>query len=231
MYGSKEQEELNLLGEKGWKLISVKKIKRCGTIIYYLRKKKIENKITTISPSYLDVNWLKTNCQMIHYFGLGFIQVKLTDRMRMHFYTKELPAIISKEEIHNHRYGFSSKILKGTLKQEAFSTCYGNDYIWEQESCQEGVICETPPIPCSIFCRETCVYKAGESYYIDHETFHRVESDYAITFITRGDYQKKFAEVIRPVGATKICPFSQKVDEIKLWEIVEKMLNNENHSS
>lgn len=34
----------------------------------------------------MNIDWLKANSTMIHYFGLGFIQVKLGDLDRVHFY-------------------------------------------------------------------------------------------------------------------------------------------------
>ena len=174
--------------------------------------------------NYLDLTWLKNNHQMIHYFGLGFIQIKINDSQRMHFYSKELPAIIPKEEIHNHRYNFNSKIIKGKFKQEIFDVIEGHDWILEQESCNENKPIISNSKKCNVVISSSHTYCEGSEYYINHQTFHRVEADYAITLLTRSGYEKDFAEVIRPINFTKICPFSQKIDEQNLWNVVKNML-------
>lgn len=174
--------------------------------------------------SYLNIDWLKQNHQMIHYFGLGFIQLKIDDRCRMHFYTPELPPIVSEEDVHNHRYNFDSKILKGEFTQELFHVIEGNSHIREHESCKEGVEAATVGTPCGIILASAHTYFTGSSYFINHKTFHRVIAKNCITLLNRGSYKKDMAEVIRLVDAKKICPFSQKVEEEQLWEIVERML-------
>jgi hypothetical protein len=51
----------------------------------------------------IKLNDLKEKCKMIHYFGLGFIQIKIDDTYRLHFYTNKLPKILHEEEVHNYR--------------------------------------------------------------------------------------------------------------------------------
>lgn len=173
---------------------------------------------------YLKINYLKNNHKMIHYFGLGFIQVKIDDFKRMHFYTKELPSIMSIEDVHNHRYNFKSIILKGFLHQNLYQEIPGNDYIKEQESCKEGYACTSEPKECNIKSIATQFFTTGSEYSIDHETFHQVDSGNCITFIIRSNYKKEFADVIRKKDSTKVCPFSKKVPENDLWLLVEQML-------
>lgn len=49
--------------------------------------------------------------------GLGFIQVVLPGNQRLHVWHPELPrrACYEHSSIHNHRFGFVSRVLKGTL--------------------------------------------------------------------------------------------------------------------
>lgn len=172
----------------------------------------------------LKIDWLKQNHQAIHYFGLGFIQVKLNNEYRLHFYCEELPPIIGEEEIHNHRYNFTSVVLKGQLIQDIFQLIPGDKYILEDESCQEGCHPTTAPTFCDfkLLCSNT--YNQKSDYFIDHETFHRVNTDNCITMLSRSPYKKEFAKVARLKDAAKICPFSQKIAEPELWQIVEHML-------
>lgn len=173
----------------------------------------------------LEIDWLKTNYTKLHYFGLGFIQLKLDHTHRLHFYTNKLPVIISKEEIHNHRYNFCSQIIRGSLKQELFQITQNNTHTIEDESCQEGIKPEKHfSLPCGILLTSKHRYCEGSEYWIDHEVFHRVESDDCITYLTLSDYLKKSAKVVRPANTQKVCPFSKKVDEKDLWEIIANMI-------
>lgn len=182
-------------------------------------------KIDICEDPVLEMDWLRGNCKSIHYFGLGFIQLKIDRRSRIHFYTPELPPTTPEEDIHNHRYNFRSTILKGSLHQECFRIKEGGySHIREFESCREGVCSVHPPSFCDVERIFASTHAAGTSYSIDHEVFHRVSAEECITRIDRGDYAKEFAEVIRPSGERKVCPFAKKVPEDRLWSIIESMI-------
>lgn len=179
-----------------------------------------------------NIDWLKSEAAMIHYFGLGFIQLKLKDpSVRIHFYTKLLPPIVAEEDIHNHRYGFKSYIIKGEFTQELFLPVRVTDtdqedssYVIEKESCKEGQTADVYGYCESFKSIHKAKYAKNSNYHLDHETFHRVSSTDAITLLHREDYKKDAALVARPIGGTKVCPFSQKIEEPRLWEIVEECL-------
>jgi hypothetical protein len=169
---------------------------------------------------------LKENTTKIHFFGLGFIQIKLGDTYRIHFYNKSLPAITAEEDVHNHRYDFTSTVFSGEFSQEIFAVDSGDTYVLEMESCKEGVSANSEPKICGIKKMMTQTFTQGSSYHISHEVFHRVKSDNAITFLKRGEIKKDFAEVIHERTAPKVCPFSKKISEEELWNIVGKMLED-----
>lgn len=149
--------------------------------------------------------------------------MKIDEVSRMHFYTAELPAIVD-EGIHNHRYDFKSTILKGEFEQQLYQAVDGDDYIREYESCKEGVEAVQPGVPCGIFWTGTHHYQAGSSYSLNSKTFHEVYAKWCVTLVERASPVHQYAEVIRPKGSPKVCPFSQKVEEARLWAIVEEML-------
>lgn len=167
---------------------------------------------------------LKNNCQKIHYFGLGFIQIKLTPEYRIHFYNKKLPAIIGDEDVHNHRYDFNSKIFAGSFHQEVFQLTDGDTHILEQESCKEGESSQSVAKVCGIKQIMTQDFTVGSEYSVDADMFHRVAADFAITFLKRGEVKKEFADVVREKTALKVCPFSKKIPENELWDMVDEML-------
>jgi hypothetical protein len=181
----------------------------------------------------LMIDVLKQKCTKIHYFGLGFIQLKLGETSRLHFYTGELPAIVPQEEIHNHRYDFRSVILRGALKQTFFDATFSQQNPTHEcvfESCKPpGQESEPEPLslPCQIEKLASVTLLSGSEYRIDHNTFHRVEAlGECITFLERSKIRKQFAQILRPIGAEKVCPFSKEVPEAQLWEIVEQMLGS-----
>lgn len=69
----------------------------------------------------LDIKFLRGLGVIPHYFGLGFIQLKLSEHWRIHFWMPSWPTIPGAEtEFHDHRYDFISKVLHGRLEQEVF---------------------------------------------------------------------------------------------------------------
>lgn len=172
----------------------------------------------------LTTDWLKKNHQLIHYFGLGFIQVKINDTVRVHFYHKDLPSITPEEDIHNHRYDFISTILLGSLHQEIFKITEGDTHVKEFVSCDKEKEINPSPSPCGIQSLFSGIHTSGSIYQVTTDVFHRVKSDYCITKIVREKPKMEFAEVVRPNNSVAICPFSKTVELAKLWEIVDNMI-------
>jgi hypothetical protein len=171
---------------------------------------------------------LKEATQKIHNFGLGFIQLKLTEQTRLHFYTLRLPRITPEEEIHNHRYHFNSKVLKGTLHQRLYDVtpCPESDWTMEDESCSQDRVSDKNSIPVKVVQSAKMSLSVGSNYFINYDTFHNVTSTYCITELTRGPIKKAVAQVVRHNGSELVCPFSKVVPEAELWEIVRQMLKS-----
>lgn len=176
----------------------------------------------------IDLQQLKRKHARLYYFGLGFIQLKIDETWRLHFYSPELLAIT--EDTHNHRYNFESKILKGKLKNKLYRVdTREND--WQEfthkitnESCNVEIEAPSLEIPCYSWLDKETVYKEGDSYTVNHNDFHRVEATNCITLLKRSEYTKEFAQVVLPKESEGICPFSKRVEEDKLWKIMEEML-------
>lgn len=174
------------------------------------------------------LEYLKENHTKIHYFGLGFIQIKIDDNLRYHFYHPELTAFVGDEEIHNHRYDFISTILAGSLTQQKYDLYVdGTPYthIVTQESCNpnyEGGKTYRGVIAAKGRCD---TFTAGQSYTILSKEYHTVKTDFAITKLYRGTVKHDFADVVRPrFGPEPVCPFSSKMTEDECWSHVEDCL-------
>lgn len=174
----------------------------------------------------LNIDFLKLNCQRLYFFGLGFIQLKLNNLERIHFYTNAFDKTATVEEIHNHRYNFESTIVKGVLVQELFSYQMDNkgNYWITKETCNPATKQIFDKHLCTIKLIQRQTFSAGQSYWIDHNTLHRVESNDAITYLKRSCYMKNEADVVYPVDLVKTCPFSVHISDDELWEVIRSMI-------
>lgn len=176
----------------------------------------------------LTIDFLRGFERIPAYFGLGFIQLKLNDTERLHFYHKDLPVLV--EEPHTHRYNFTSYILQGRFNQRIywFSENPTGDHVYENETCdpyQEISVSERTYGYLHQLLESD--YSEGDSYTIDVNTLHTVKaSDNAITFLRRGTPFKTYAGVIRKVGIQKVCPFSKPIPENECWELIDDMISS-----
>lgn len=171
----------------------------------------------------LNLNYLKDNHERLYYFGLGFIQLKLNETHRLHFYHPSLPRLV--ETPHNHRYDFLSRILSGEIVNTRYELREGASHLLVKETCTEdGRKPEFTPAPVSIRVSDERAHGAGDCYFMPHEQFHTVEAKECITLLSRSPYKKEHAEVLSKVGAPDICPFSKKIPEETLWELIEEMI-------
>lgn len=172
------------------------------------------------------------------YFGLGFIQLKINDNERFHFYHPSLLPIINiEEEVHNHRYDFVSEVLIGELNNKIyhFNPLITGQYMKEYESCNANTILSKEEKNFTIGNLELFSYikiNKGEKYFMDHRTFHTLETSLCMTKLHRSEYFKKYAEVVKPLYGESICPFSLKLSENDCWNIIEQVMlqNNDTNS-
>lgn len=174
----------------------------------------------------IDLKFLKENCKMIHSFGLGFIQIKLNDTQRVHVYTPKVKITTHPEEVHDHRYDFTSEIIKGSLTNEIFQIVQGDDFVLTEENCSPNKNAKMVPkkTPCGVKLISSATMETGSKYFMDKDTLHRVETNRCITFLTRESTLKDFAKVIYPKNVELSCPFSVNKPEDELWKIVEEEL-------
>jgi hypothetical protein len=160
------------------------------------------------------------------WFGLGFVQLKLTHQTRVHFWHPECTKDIPPEEIHDHRYDFTSKVLFGELVHNVYGFEYNTRGKFEmfEESCEPGK--RVDPLPIfrgDIVQLGSYTLTAGSSYTFKKDQFHNNESRKAVTFLTRGEVEKDFAHVIRPRNGIRVCPFSVQKSPAECWSIIEDL--------
>lgn len=192
---------------------------------------------TGVPACYRDPVWLRATGAVPHYFGLGFIQLKLESErspvfgtdIRMHFWVPALSPITEAEEVHNHRYDFFSTVVAGSLVHETWqfeSHPSGQTEIVEV-SCKPGVPADPEPLGRGtphLTGRYTLA--TGSSYFFPHTGFHRtITTQSAVTLLERGPIRSQNALVLRPIGAASVCPFSKTVDTDALWALIAEALS------
>lgn len=183
---------------------------------------------TTRLADFLDLGWLKTHSKLIHFFGLGFVQIKLNDLERLHFYHPDFKGFV--EEPHDHRYYFTSNVLKGSIKNTIWKIAdIGEPAIVKYESCKK----EKNTVPNSYETHRECIgsfiINEGSGYFIDDNTFHQVcrqGNKPCITYLVRGKPTKDFARVLSAPSMIELCPFSQNLPDDELWKIVKECLDD-----
>ena len=174
----------------------------------------------------LDIDYIKKNQIRMYNFGLGFIQVLFSDVARAHYYTDKIPNI--NDEIHNHRYNFISKIVKGHFIQKKFSLTPGDTHVLTNETCNKEKELENKiSIPVGVKLLEEKHYTKGDEYSIFFNEFHSV--DYVgdtITVLNRSSIITDYAQVIFEKDKDKVCPFSNRLNEKELYEIIESVIES-----
>lgn len=174
---------------------------------------------------YLDTDFLRRNHEMIHFFGLGFVQVKLDFNIRMHFYHPNIAPIIHVEEIHNHRYDFISTILAGKLTQETFTIQTGiSDYFMVEENYKEEKIEKPQKLDVIVIPDGVRHFRKGDNYTCLSNQFHRVSTDFAISRIYRGNILLENASVIKSKQGDSAFSSADPLSTDECWEIVDSCI-------
>jgi hypothetical protein len=179
---------------------------------------------------YLDIARLKTLGKP-NYFGLGFIQLKLNAVERLHFYHPDVMPILDQEEIHDHRYDFSSTVIKGALMNTLYtyeSVCFAEYGLYEV-SCKKDDVGKEPAFlgECMIHRLADFTVETGQTYNLTRDVFHRIEYPVpTITFLRREHIFKENARIIKAIDAPSVCPFSKVMDEDEIWEVIEKIIES-----
>lgn len=170
-----------------------------------------------------------------HYFGLGFIQLKIDETTRMHFWHPDLDGSDFEEEVHDHRYDFTSTVLVGELTNEVYQFVPDVSHRAKHEmafvSCEPGHdgTNNSPPMGATghLIHGGTYTMVAGSRYTFLNHVFHRVRAQRAVTLLERSPKISQYARVVRHKGAAVHCPFATPIAVPRLWEMIDDLLLSE----
>lgn len=169
--------------------------------------------------------------QTISLHGLGFIQVKLPNNKRLHVWYPGLPSRIDAEylAVHNHRFSFSSCILKGVQINQRFDVTPndGGDFRRVSHDGPRSVVGGRESRMAErvdIRGQKLETYTAGETYCMDELEYHQTSSSGpVITLMTKLTEGGIHASSI----ITRDSEFEQsfnrfQLSEAVLWTFVRK---------
>lgn len=117
--------------------------------------------------------------ETISLHGLGFIQLVLPGNQRLHVWHPELPRRKCYEfsDIHNHRFSFWSRILKGTQVNQRVDIELVKDGSHSVIShngprSERGGRISQPVAQCNVYRSEKQYYKPGDSYFMNIHEYH-----------------------------------------------------------
>lgn len=178
--------------------------------------------------NFLDVDYLRSFGVKPHWFGLGFIQLKLDETYRMHFWHPALSANVPEEELHDHRYDFTSRVLRGrtTHRVFRFDRAEGGDHSMHLVSCKPGDGHEPEFVAAGNVVEAGCyTMEEGSIYRFPHDQFHRIEANECITLVRREAVVKDMARILKPTDE-HVCPFSVTMSEDVLWRHIAELVED-----
>lgn len=165
-----------------------------------------------------------------HYMGLGCVKyVFRGGSQAYHFYCDKAEILV--EDIHEHRFGFTSTVKKGTLKNYIYEV-HGTDpestLQVERGECKPGAerIVEVANANVVEVC--TFVTDPGQSYTLHQTTLHRIEciTPKVVTLINRKELVEPMPRFITDAANPSVCAFSKPKSEKECWEIMEYTLDD-----
>lgn len=176
----------------------------------------------------INLDALRATGAVPHWFGLGFVQLKLDEDRRLHFWHPSAGQITPEEELHDHRYDFTSRVLAGEMIHEVWDwhPDADGDHEMLEVSCKPGVAANPEPVGRGwVTMSGRHAMRQGESYSFKAGLFHRGSAHRAITFLTRGPVVSDMARVIHPIGMPSVCPFSAPRTEAECWDMIADMVD------
>ena len=172
--------------------------------------------------------WLREHGENIRVHGNGFLQLDLPSQNRLHIFSHpDLPAQRVSTHIHDHRFAFRSRILRGRLANICYRMVpsrYPTHRIYttkprigeDTELVDTGIVGELVAIMADI-------HLAGENYPMPPKVFHEtMTNELTVTLIEKYNPIEHEPRILAPIGIKPDNDFTRyDVDPLTLWAIVK----------
>jgi len=177
--------------------------------------------------------------EKISLHGLGFLQVKLENNLRLHVWHPELPRrhCFEYSAVHDHRFGFESTILRGTQINHTYrvdEVATANYLATHDAYKHEGARLPTGNRPWDHAGQRHVTevdvkgYEAGETYRMAPYQFHSTEpggDGIVVTLMRKTSIGETGATSLCEIGHAPDVDFDRKqMKEVDMWFIVAMAL-------
>jgi len=175
----------------------------------------------------ISIDELRKRATYVHYLGLGVIKCRIGKYESYHFYSDRSPVLVN--QIHDHRFGFTSTILKGVLKNTIY-IIDGQDpesvLQVERGECKKEADREILVTNANMKELTNFTSCAGESYYIAYDTLHQIEvvTPALVTHLKKEPFSQIAPRFVVDTSVPHICAMSQPKTRNECWEIIEYTL-------
>ncbi len=152
--------------------------------------------------------------------GNGILRIRLQDDLYLHIYDPRIPRQKVRTDIHDHRFGFISKVLQGELTQIKYRTTLGPQggvkyRLAEVNGQVENGLRLTLTLE-ELIVIQNKTYKAGEEYSLHPQEIHQVFSPgFTITLLKKTEYSGIEPRIFIPEGQVPDNDFDNS--EKELW--------------
>lgn len=175
--------------------------------------------------------------ETISLHGLGFIQVKLGGNQRLHVWHPDLPRrnCCQHSAVHNHRFGFTSRILKGTQVNvrcdlEIVKPGTGTHVLISHNGprSNKGGRESFPVADVNVYEREIERYEPGQEYDMDALAYHHTpNTGIVVTLMQKHEELKIHANSVCRRGVDFHYEFDRfQLPPEKLFAYVMEALNS-----
>lgn len=168
-----------------------------------------------------------------HHAGTGFIQVYLKKNLRLHILHPDFPPTRNDSGIHNHRFSFHSRILRGRLVNSVYGLRAGTDHEVYEVYCGSAgskefkVIDPVKVGACGVELIGQQSFMAGDEYTFEIGQFHSSKADeLTVTLMEKLWEGHENSRVIVPTGTPMRSAFEDQPPVDRLWEIIEHVLSS-----
>ena len=175
----------------------------------------------------IDFEAIRVDAKSIKTFGLGFIQIKISDDTTMNVYLDDIFKFDDSDRPHSHQRSFHSEIISGELIEYLYDVAIVDD--GKSAYCGCGDVDKPINHRYKYRLKEMYSYMTGDNYFRHKDYFHSVSGKHGtITLITKDMMESHDAIVISDKkGNNELNHYSN--DE--LWNMVESVFANRRYFS
>jgi hypothetical protein len=164
-----------------------------------------------------------------HYMGLGVVKYPFCKNQSYHFYSDRAKILV--EDIHEHRFSFTSRVLKGKLKNyiyEIDGTDPTSTLRVERKECAPDSQQEILLSNINLIERCTFITEPNQEYRMHYTTLHKIEclTTKVITHIYKElPFAQTTPRFIADETKPSVCAFSEPKTVNECWDIIEYTLS------